>query len=219
MEQEWINWWPHDGLQQWLNSSPDPTPRVPPRNVWPVKIQGQRIGSCKGLVDLALDAGRHMVVWALTRAGHATVWKMASGMSGTTSPAQKVVVVRDGTVRAIDGAGDTEMTDVDAAAAAAASYPSSRLGVPVRTTPGSYDGTSASRDWEGDIVMTAARPGAAQEETLEAVLVLADGDEAPGGREVRYQTETWSRTSYLRARAGFVEEVRGIARIDLELRG
>lgn len=60
---EWMNWWPNDGLQQWLSQSQNPAPgNILPRSVWPVKIRGQMIGTCKGLVDLAVDSGPDMAI-------------------------------------------------------------------------------------------------------------------------------------------------------------
>ncbi|KAI9053304.1 hypothetical protein LZ554_002267 [Drepanopeziza brunnea f. sp. 'monogermtubi'] len=195
-EQEWMNWWPNDGLQQWLSNTQDPVPDMSSTSVWPVKTEGQRIGTCKGLVDLAIDSGPHLVVWAFSRTGTAKVWRVDDGQS---HPVQRILVVRDGTVRITDESGDLEMVD-------AASSSPEILGPSIPLVgPDSYDGT-VQYDWEGDVVMQPV-----EEETVEAVLLDAQG------MEVRYQTETWTRTSSARARAGFVEELTGVARIDLEI--
>ncbi len=62
-QDEWMDWWPDDGLQQWLGQSQNPAAgAVLPRSLWPVKIQGQMIGTCKGLVDLVIDSGPDMTI-------------------------------------------------------------------------------------------------------------------------------------------------------------
>ncbi|PVH85688.1 hypothetical protein DL98DRAFT_511267 [Cadophora sp. DSE1049] len=213
-EDEWMNWWPSDGLQQWLSSgSPsDPAPGILPKSVWPVKIQGQRIGTCKGLVDLAMDSGRHMAVWAFSKSGIATVWKLDDGR---TQSIQSILVVRDGTIREVEcheSGKDIEMVDA----------PDTLLSV---FQPGQFDGTASTKcnqkrpvhyDSDGDVLMADLPPPpprkrksrAPEQETVEAVIMDAHGN------EVRYQTETWTRPPY----RDFVEELTGIARIDLEIR-
>lgn len=212
-EDEWMNWWPSDGLQQWLSSGslPDPAPGFLPKSVWPVKIRGQRIGTCKGLVDLAIDSGPHMTVWAFGRSGIATVWKLDDGR---TQSIQSVLVVRDGTIREVnchESDKNTEMVDA----------PATRLSV---FQPGQFDGTESIQyhhkrpihyDSDGDVFMVDLPPfpphkrrsRALEQETVEAVIM------DPHGNEVRYQTETWTRPSY----RVVVEELTGIARIDLDI--
>jgi hypothetical protein len=105
---EWIDWWPDDGLQEWLNHARDPVAGILPRSVWPVKIRGQQIGSCCGLVDLTIDSGPDMTIWAFNKHGVATVWKIDLGRNEKVN---RRCVMRDGTVRDIDGEGDVEMSD------------------------------------------------------------------------------------------------------------
>jgi hypothetical protein len=102
---DWINWWPDDGLQEWLNYAQDPVPGILPRSIWPVKIRGQMIGTCNNLVDLAIDSDTHMTIWAFTNCGVATVWKIDDGSSNGI---EKRWVVRDGSVR--EGDGDVKVT-------------------------------------------------------------------------------------------------------------
>ncbi|KAK0100231.1 hypothetical protein ONS95_008195 [Cadophora gregata] len=213
-EDEWMKWWPHDGLQQWLSggSPPDPAPGIPPKSVWPVKIRGQMIGTCKGLVDLAIDSGPHMTVWAFSKSGIATVWKLDDGQTQST---QNILVVRDGTVREVEcreSGRDIEMTD-------APDPPP--LGL---REPGQFDGPASIEchhkqpvhyDVDGDVLMAdlpafprKKRSRAPEQETVEAVILDVHGN------EVRYQTETWTRPVY----RDLVEELTGIARIDLEIR-
>lgn len=213
-EDEWMKWWPDDGLQQWLSGGnpPDPVPGILPKSVWPVKIRGQKIGTCKGLVDLAIDSGPHVTVWALSKSGIATVWKLDDGQ---TQAIQRVMVVRDGTIRNIEcheSGRDIEMVD------AANPQPSSVF------EPGQFDGTASIEchqkrpvhyDWDGDVLMAdlplvspERRLRGPEQETVEAVIM------DPHGNKVYYKTETWTRPSY----KDLVEELTGLARIDLEIR-
>ncbi|OWP04962.1 hypothetical protein B2J93_7263 [Marssonina coronariae] len=147
VEEEWKKWWPDDGLQQWLSNTHEPVPGVLPRSVWPVKIRGKKIGTCKGLVDLAVDA-RSISVWAFSRAGLAAVWRLTHGHH---SSIRRLIVVRDGTVREVQADGDVEMSD---AVTDAKSSLNSSLLTPVHTD--SFDGAGPGIvrfDEEGDLVM------------------------------------------------------------------
>ncbi|CZT42876.1 uncharacterized protein RSE6_02828 [Rhynchosporium secalis] len=212
--EEWINWWPDDGLQQYLGTVPDPVPGLLPRSVWPVKIRGQMIGTCKGLVDLVIDSGPKITVWAFSKAGVAKVWKIDDGKE---KKMRRLMVVRDGTIREVDDSesgGDVEMTD-------------SPEPEQPNFQPGQFDGTDSSSgiqdpkrpvhyDSNGDVLMADLLPHprgirrqkTPEQETVEAVFM------DPMGREVFYHTETWMRRSY----RDFVEELTGVARIDLEIR-
>ncbi|KAL2072730.1 hypothetical protein VTL71DRAFT_12073 [Oculimacula yallundae] len=205
--EEWMNWWPEDGLQQYLGMNPDPVPSLLARSAWPVKIRGQKIGTCKGLVDLVVDSGPNITVWAFSKAGIATVWKIDDGHDRSM---RERMVVRDGTIREVESSesgGDIEMADV-----AETLRPSFQ--------PDQFDGTGSSKqpehyDSDGDVLMVdlplqrdIKRLRTPEQETVEAVIMDSQG------REVFYHTETWTRRSY----RDFVEELTGIARIDLEIR-
>ncbi|KAH8602917.1 hypothetical protein B0O99DRAFT_15511 [Bisporella sp. PMI_857] len=103
---DWMAWWPDDGLQGWLNKSGEPIAGALSRAIWPVKISGQKIGTCSGVVDLAVDSSPEMIVWAFSGDGIAKAWKFDSNRLPT-----KLIVMRDGSIREIDGEGDTEMVD------------------------------------------------------------------------------------------------------------
>jgi hypothetical protein len=106
---EWMNWWPDDGLQEWLNHTQDLVSGILPRSVWPVKIRGQEIGVLPGLVDLAIDSGPYMTVWAFSSNGMAKVWQIDDGtFDGSVT---ERLVTRDGTIRELDREGDVEMMD------------------------------------------------------------------------------------------------------------
>lgn len=56
---DWQSWWPDDGLQAWLDESGNLIDGVLPRSIWPLRIRGQMIGTCCGLIDLTIDSGRN----------------------------------------------------------------------------------------------------------------------------------------------------------------
>ncbi len=96
---EWVAWWPDDGLQQWLDHTRDPINSVLPHSVWPVKIRGQMIGTCNGLIDLTINSGPHMTIWAFGTNGMATVWKIDNGVE---QQKRSYYISRDGTVKEND---------------------------------------------------------------------------------------------------------------------
>ncbi|PBP25851.1 F-box domain-containing protein [Diplocarpon rosae] len=239
-EEEWKKWWPNDGLQQWLSTPYDPAAGMLPRSVWPVKIRGKKIGTCKGLVDLAVDA-RSMSIWAFTCTGFAAVWRLTPGSPSTV---RNIIVVRDGTVREVQADGDVEMSD---AVANAKSSLDGRVLTPVHTD--SFDGAGPGTvrfDGEGDLVMAGLCGGVAGGEG-------GMGD-ASGGRgverfrgtvawqiDMRPRTKIGTRVGYIsRGRVGDWgdeeeeeeeedwaeeeedveddEEALGLARIELEIR-
>ena len=59
---DWMKWWSDDGLQEWLNKAKDPETNTHPWSIWPLKIKGQQIGTCSGLVDIAVDSGMYFSV-------------------------------------------------------------------------------------------------------------------------------------------------------------
>lgn len=131
---EWMNWWTDDGLQEWVNHSQDPVPGILPRSVWPVKVRGQEIGTLTGLVDLAIDSGPNMTIWAFSKEGMAKVWQIDDGQfDGSVT---ERLIARDGTIRELDGEGDVEMSDA----------PSSSPDIlipPLPLHPETFDGTAS----------------------------------------------------------------------------
>jgi len=206
---EWINWWPDDGLQEWLNYAQDPVPGILPRSVWPVKIRGQQIGTCCGLVDLAVDSGPDMIVWTLSNNGVATVWKI---YTGSNDAVKRRWIMRDGTVQDSEGEGegDVEMSD-------APSPSPDILQPPLPLIQESYDGTvsvdvrdySVQYDSEGDVLMGEL------ENVPEPMEDLDLGLRGPAGMWYR---ERWSGRLYRGPIADLVEEVTGVVRIDVEIR-
>ncbi|KAF7938324.1 hypothetical protein BELL_0283g00080 [Botrytis elliptica] len=93
---QWLDWWPDEGLQEWLNLIRHPVPGILAGNMWPVRIRGQRIGTCSGIVDLAIDSTNGITVWAFSTDGIAKVWRLDDGKHRDFT---KLSVSRDGTIR------------------------------------------------------------------------------------------------------------------------
>ncbi|KAI9640789.1 hypothetical protein NHQ30_010629 [Ciborinia camelliae] len=103
---QWLDWWPDEELQQWLNLTRHPVPGILPGNMWPIRIKGQKIGTCSGIVDLAIDSSQGVTVWAFSMDGIAKVWRMDDAQHMDIA---KLSVLRDGTIREHDYEGDVEM--------------------------------------------------------------------------------------------------------------
>lgn len=93
---QWLDWWPDEGLQEWLNLIRHPVPGILTGNMWPVRIKGQRIGTCSGIVDLAINSTNGITVWAFSADGIAKVWRLDDGKHRDFT---KLSVCRDGTIR------------------------------------------------------------------------------------------------------------------------
>ncbi|TVY75732.1 hypothetical protein LSUE1_G005212 [Lachnellula suecica] len=219
---DWLDWWPYDGMQEFLNQNQDPAPGIHSRSVWPVKIQGQEIGRCQGVVDLAIDSGVHMIVWAFSKAGIAKVWKINVGDSDNV---KRLSVVRDGTIREHDQNGDIEMPDAPSTSSGE-DQPSHQL---QETFDGSSSFTSAAYtarttrqqrvermhpsvryDSKGDIVMhDVSHSDEDWQGSFECVAMA-------GFRgEVNFASQTWSRREVYGV--DFMQEVTGITRINVEI--
>lgn len=225
---DWIKWWPEDGLlQEWLNHVQDPVPGILPRSIWPVKIRGQKIGTCTGLVDLVIDSGPQMTIWAFGKGGVATVWKLDDGRH---EGVRNIWVQRDGTVRQGDSDGDIEMTDVSLNSPNA-------VGTPPRFQQQSFDGTSTPStvvttrcerrhhikwtqhmiryDVEGDVLMDEVRyPEASAVVEGESSEEIAWNDVH---EMVRHERAWWISSYHRLNMRDIVEEMAGIARIDVEI--
>ncbi len=135
------------------------------------------------------------------------MWKLDNG---SCQSVKKLIVVRDGTIRECEGNGDIEMCDASLCSSPDILQPPLPL-----LPPESFDGTAPEHyDSDGDVLMAdmPASGSTSKQETVEAILM------DPEGREVRYHTETWSRRAFQGNVADFLEEITGVARIDLEIR-
>ena len=260
---EWIKWRVDDGLQEWVSHSQDPVPGVLPRSVWPMKIKGQEIDTFPGVVDLAVDSGPNMTIWAFSNKGVAKTWQINDG-NFNGSVIEKLVA-RDGSVREVDGEGDVEMSD---------SPPSSSLSSPdllvpplpldanshyavmsdtpssvsspggrhpqLSHQPASFDGTASltisssavftaraerhyrthrnlatvSYDAGSDILMGDLQDS----ETEEGASCSFDEVALAQAGNLVYETSHRSESVHFGRGADFVEELTGIARIDIEIR-
>jgi hypothetical protein len=227
---EWLEWWPDDGMQEFLNRNQDPIPGIHPRSVWPVKIKGQEIDKCQGVVDLAVDSGAHMIVWAFSKEGIAKVWKINDGQCDRV---RSLSVVRDGTVREHDEDDDIEMIDVPSLVSSTTeSLPSvqesfdgtASFTSAVYTTKAArrhqvgWSGHSIHYDSDGDVLMedvsqsedTSSASDTESQSSFDRVTSF-------GFRgEVQYASRSWSRGSS--RGVDLIEELTGIARIDIEIR-
>lgn len=212
---EWVNWWTDDGLKEWLNHVHDPVPGIVPRSVWPVKVRGQMIGTCNGLVDLAVDSGPDMAVWAFSKEGIATVWRMDDGRSRIL---QRYCIARDGTVRAMDSDDDVEMSN-------APPITPDILCPPLPLSQESFDGSSSfvyttrsercypnrwrqqivEYDFEGDVLMDDMTDYPSDEDLFDETVIR----EFEAGERER---------SERRSVRDLVEELTGIARVEVEIR-
>jgi len=210
---EWINWWPDDGLQEWLQSARDPVAGILPRSVWPVKIRGQQIGTCRGLVDLTIDSGPGMTVWAFNKNGIATVWKIDNGKNESI---QRRWVMRDGTIREGDGEGDIEMVD-------APSLSPDILRSPMPLTQESFDG---SAPFCPRVQSNAVQYDSEGEFLMDELHYSKESYNSEAGDHVLDQQvvpRVWNNTDgstrrFKRKFVDLVEQVTGVARIDIEIR-
>ena len=216
---KWMDWWPDDGLYEWSSRLHDPLPGLYPRRVWPLQIRGQEIGTCRGVVDLAVDSGPLMTIWAFSKTGVAKVWRINDGRGNALKTS---VVARDGTIRKVDTEGDLEMTD-SASSSPDILHPPFPLG--------HLDGA----DWSTETVATCSRFGRRDRTSWSAssITLDADGDVVMDNAANTSLSEKqrnamfwakygWSEASYrgqiATVREEVVEDLAGIARIDLEIR-
>jgi hypothetical protein len=234
---DWLDWWPDRGLHEWLSDAQDPLAGILPRSVWPVKIRGQEIGTCPALVDIAVDSGPSMTVWAFSKEGIARVWKINDGNNARM---RAIWISRDGTIREFDAEGDLEMIDVSRPTSGTQRAP------PMPLTQDSFDGTNSSNlyaaltarsgqqnatieldlppgkyDSDGDVMMEdfqisqnslVHQHQAWSHDVIEAVAFLHHR-----GRNL-YRSSRRSGHSYESIGSDFIEGLTGVIRIDVEIR-
>lgn len=229
----WVDWWPDQGLHEWLHNVQDSIPGALPRTIWPVKIRGQEIGTCPVLVDIMVQSGSSMTVWAFSRDGVAKTWRIDDGKNASV---RNVWVTRDGTVGEINGEGNLEIGDTSINPYG---HPSEPMIPPQET----FDGTTSSTpsktrsghqihmtgldrhsehfDSDGDLIMKDVQSSELspthqhqepQQESIEAVAFLyhRQGN--------LYRSSHRSGHSYESIGTDFVEGLTGVTRIDVEIR-
>ncbi|KAM0247934.1 hypothetical protein ACHAP5_003718 [Fusarium lateritium] len=77
---------------------------------YPLQIRGQPVAICRNLVELAINSGPDMVLWAFSAQGWARAWALRAGCKDA---AHRTVVQADGSSREVDSKGDHIMTGVD----------------------------------------------------------------------------------------------------------
>jgi hypothetical protein len=157
-----------------------------------------------------------MTIWAFSKHGVATVWKIDVGRNENVNSR---CVMRDGTVREIDGEGDVEMSD-------APSPSPDILQPPMPLIQETYDGSApfspvvqanlVQYDSEGDLLMDKL-PDSQQFVNEESEPEEDCALELDGVPKVWCNRERWSRRFYQRP-MDLVEEVTGVSRIDVEIR-
>ncbi|SPJ73440.1 uncharacterized protein FTOL_03170 [Fusarium torulosum] len=77
---------------------------------YPLEIRGQPVAICRNLVELAINSGPDMVLWAFSAQGWARAWALRTGCEDAP---HRTVVQADGSLRQIDSKGDYIMTEVN----------------------------------------------------------------------------------------------------------
>ncbi|KAF5605201.1 calcium permeable stress-gated cation channel 1 [Fusarium subglutinans] len=75
---------------------------------YPLEIRGLPVAICCNLVELALDSGADMILWAFCEQGWARAWALRVGHQGTP---HRTVVEANGSLRQVDSKGDYNMTE------------------------------------------------------------------------------------------------------------
>ncbi|KAH6995718.1 hypothetical protein BKA56DRAFT_639791 [Ilyonectria sp. MPI-CAGE-AT-0026] len=104
---EWVNWRPEENYRE---IDVFGSPFQDNAAVYPLEIQGQPVAICSNLVELALDSGPNMVIWAFSAEGWARTWAMHVGREEAFS---RAAVQHDGSVRHVDPDGNIVMAEVE----------------------------------------------------------------------------------------------------------
>lgn len=227
---EWMPWWGNDGdrLLEWPNFGYSSRVNM----MWPLQVRGQQVGQCTGLVDLAIHTGSGVgvTIWAFTRQGEALTWKLDNA-----NPHQEYrqrLVVQDGTVRERDGDGDIEMCDLSVSRTGSRSDPipsqqeqfdgtaSSLFPEVTRDSRRRRNSSSLDQDAEGAVLMESLR-------NTESRISRDDCEEACLKRRTRFESDH-SFEAVAMANDGdglhygyrrdLVEQLTGVARIDIEIK-
>ncbi|KAK1970053.1 F-box domain-containing protein [Colletotrichum sublineola] len=108
---DWAAWWPISDLRNTAATHDNgfkTSYLLHSRQPYPIDVRGQPVAVCSGLVDLALDPGPDMLIWAFSEDGSVRCWALNTG---DTKGVQRSTVLRDGSMRVMDGDGDVFMDD------------------------------------------------------------------------------------------------------------
>ncbi|KAF4992610.1 hypothetical protein FDECE_13661 [Fusarium decemcellulare] len=178
---EWAGWRP-EGSYGDIDFLGDPFAEG---TAYPLEIRGQPVAICSNLVELALDSGPDMVLWAFSAQGWARTWAMHAGREDAFN---HIAVQHDGSLRQIDHDGDCVMAGTEVDPAAAASRVDARGNQVLNPSVTSNAGTSSG--W--------VKPSV---ERYRRFVSELQGDGMGGTVSV-----------------DLVEEMNGVARMDVELR-
>jgi hypothetical protein len=81
----------------------------------PLEIRGLPVAICCNLVELALESGADMILWAFCEQGRARAWALRVGHQDTP---HRTVVETNGSLRQVDSKGDYNMTEEEQVVAA-----------------------------------------------------------------------------------------------------
>ncbi|CVK99872.1 uncharacterized protein FMAN_02585 [Fusarium mangiferae] len=81
----------------------------------PLEVRGLPVAICCNLVELVLDSGADMILWAFCEQGWARAWALRVGHQDTP---HRTVVEANGSLRQVDSKGDYNMTEEEQVVAA-----------------------------------------------------------------------------------------------------
>ncbi|KAJ3466042.1 hypothetical protein MRS44_006700 [Fusarium solani] len=139
---------------------------------YPLEIRGQAVAICSNLVELALDSGPDMVLWAFSAQGWARAWALHAGREDAFN---HTVVQQDGSLRQVDREGDYAMAQVEQTSAAS--------GVDGKGLDGGHGATGTTFGWnqpcvERDRSLKSGEQGDGMDGTVSAQLEIRSDDGA-----------------------------------------
>lgn len=161
-------------------------------SVFPLEVGGQIVAKCRNLVEVAVDSSADILIWGFSAEGWGAAWAMETGKDMYMT---RAAVQKDGSIRYVDSSGDVMIGGVDIIPPTPA--------LPVDGLP-LLDGASASNPPLHSRPVRLPRVQRGQRPTRRDGIVRAGqmaGDRMSGTVSV-----------------DLVEEVSGIARVDVELR-
>ncbi|TIC89667.1 hypothetical protein CH35J_012674 [Colletotrichum higginsianum] len=181
---DWALWWPMSVLRAVAvayNSDATTSDLFNRGPSYPIDVHGQVVAVCSGIVDLALDPGPDMLIWAFSGKGSARCWALNTGDQNAVL---RSTVLRDGSLREVDEDGDVVMEDV-------ASGNRTESNPPTPTRPLTMDGEDMPQF---------ARPSANHPLSYRYYRLTTRGREEDA------------------VKANLLENIQGVARLDIELR-